>query len=173
LGRVILLAAWIAGLTTLPAGAHTFVLKDQGVTLTVPDSWKEVTPLTGNNVLVLKSPDGITSFLVTATPANPMPAWGSPSQDQQSMQGQPTTGHSHVTLGGVDFLGVDMQTLAPNHAGMLFTRIYMTYVNNYSLGMAGLILDKGLPQNNPDLMAIFNSLTFNGQPVLPPKAAGN
>jgi hypothetical protein len=24
-----------------------------------------------------------------------------------------------------------------------------------------------------DLMAMFNSLTFNGQPVLPPKAAGN
>jgi hypothetical protein len=38
--------------------------------------------------------------------------------------------------------------------------------------MVCVIVDKELPQNDPDVMAIFNSLTFNGQPVLPPKAAG-
>jgi hypothetical protein len=72
----------------------------------------------------------------------------------------------------VDFLGIDVQALAPNHAGMFFTRMYTTCVNNYSLSMVCVIVDKELPQNDPDVMAIFNSLTFNGQPVLPPKAAG-
>jgi hypothetical protein len=176
LGRVILLAAWIAELTTLPAAAHTFVLKDQGVTLTAPDSWKEVIPLTGNNVLELRSPDMVALLAVYAVPVNPMPAWGSATEDQQLiqflLQGQPWTGHGHVTLGGVDFLGIDAQGLVANHGGMFFSRMYATYVNNYLLSVSGAVTDKELPQNNPDLMAIFNSLTFNGQPVLPPKAAG-
>jgi hypothetical protein len=172
---VALLALLLAGVSTLPVCAKNFVLQDQKLTVTAPDNWKEIVPVTGATVLQLKSPDGLGIFIISATAVNSMPPSGTPNYEQQLMQqmlgGQFSSGHGHTTLAGVDFLGMDVQSLMPNHGGMIYSRLYATFVNNCFLLLDCSRCNYGLPQNNADLMGIINSLAFNGTPLLPARAA--
>jgi hypothetical protein len=114
------------GVAVLPAGAKSYPLTDQKITLTAPDSWVQSTSTDPTAVLVLHSPDGMSYFVVTAKALNPMlPMEGLGTTGDQAMVkglvtnngGTSYSGYGHATLGGVDFIGFDFQVLDPNTAG--------------------------------------------------------
>ncbi|MGA3170418.1 MAG: hypothetical protein ABSE62_05340 [Chthoniobacteraceae bacterium] len=170
--RFLFLVACLFGAAVSPAVAKNYTLSNQHLSLTAPDNWTGQPSSSGTASLTLTSPDGGRLFILTATPLNPMPPIDGPGADynlaQTLVQGSVITGFGHVTLGGVDFIGVDYQQVDSKHRGIFYFRTYATEVNDTLLAFAIATLNQGLPQNDADLTGIVKTIAFTSPPQLPP-----